>query len=59
MALKDLLGEHGVDVADRRAVFELLLRLPLVPRARVVLWYEYANEQGFTVTEEQRSALSS
>lgn len=58
MAVQDLLEQHGVDVADREAVFSLLRRLPLAPRARVAMWFEYARAQGFEPTEAQRAALS-
>ncbi len=57
MALVDLLAQHGVDVADKAGVFELLRRLPLAPRSRLVLWHEYAESRGFEVTDGERRTL--
>lgn len=58
MSVRDLLEQHGVDVGDRAAVFRLLQQLPLAPRSRVEMWFEYARAQGFEVTADQRAALS-
>ncbi|MGH7751466.1 MAG: hypothetical protein ACREN5_01505 [Gemmatimonadales bacterium] len=58
MALVDLLGQHGVDVSDKAAVYELLLRLPLAGRSRVELWSEYVRGRGEEVTDGERAALS-
>ncbi len=58
MGVTDLLAQHGVDVADRHAVYALLLRLPLAGRSRVVLWEEYLAGRGERSTAEERAALS-
>ena len=57
MAVRDLLEQHGVDVADRSAVFALLRRLPLANRSKVALWEEYAQAQGFEVQRDDRTAI--
>ncbi len=57
MAVADLLAQYGVDAGDRTAVYELLLRLPLAGRSRVVLWEEYAQGRGFVATEQERREL--
>ncbi len=58
MALIDLLGQHGVDVRDRAAVFALLRRLPLAPASRLELWFDYVRGRGEQVTDAERAALS-
>ncbi len=57
MAVADLLAQYGVDVGDRAAVYELLLRLPLAGRSRVALWEEYVRSRGFASTEQERREL--
>ena len=58
MALVDLLGQHGVDVGDRQAVFALLRRLPLAQGSRLELWFDYVQGRGEQVTDAERAALS-
>ena len=58
MGVTDLLGQHGVALEDREAVFALLRRLPLAGRSRVVLWEEYLGGRGERSTAEERATLS-
>ena len=58
MALRELLEQFGVVYEDRAAVYQLLLEAPIEPRSRVNLWFEYARERGFAVTDAERAALS-
>lgn len=58
MGITDLLGQHGVGVDDRAAVFALLARLPLAARAKVVMWEEYLGGRGERSTADERETLS-
>jgi len=58
VAIREVLEEHGVDVADRAAVFALLVRLPFSSRARVEAWMEYLRARGEVMSTDERARLS-